>query len=50
MICCSPRFIPMRSALVMYRIFVLVSAGTPERIAAHPRSHTGRSLVSVLGR
>ena len=28
----------------------LVAAGTPEEIAAHPDSHTGRFLAEVLGR
>ncbi len=28
----------------------VVAAGTPEQVAAHPHSHTGRFLVPVLGR
>ena len=28
----------------------VVAAGTPEQIAAHPNSHTGRFLAPVLGR
>jgi excinuclease ABC subunit A len=28
----------------------LVAAGTPEQVAAHPASHTGRFLALVLGR
>jgi len=28
----------------------VVAAGTPEQVAAHPASHTGRFLAPVLGR
>jgi excinuclease ABC subunit A len=28
----------------------VVAVGTPEQVAAHPHSHTGRFLAPVLGR